>query len=321
MVVVENTDNWDDDYPPFGDYEDTPPPIYKIAENPPVIALDVDGVLHPLVTSVDDFRELMEEMEHIREDFDGLPEKRKEELRHHARVGLNALRAWGFGGASTAEKFEEQVEKRARTPQYELPRNVTLEAMLTSLSDHEIAFARKDWHEGPFHKTWESSFKNHPDYIAGERDSISTNFVIVNWIGAWVKFLQKRGVTVAWSTTWGPSANRYFSDLMEIGELPVPTDGRVRQRFSEDAFSWKRHSFAEYFGFNEDSYDFKAPTVFIDDMAPNSYGEVNSLTVATDPTFGLLPSQAQKVEDWLASRYDDFSPISVEGLIRDFQKN
>jgi hypothetical protein len=269
-------------------------PTARARPGSPVVALDVDGVIHPIAASVDDLHHRLAESVRLA-DFDALDADEQEARREWAMAKAKADLFWIMPGRSDPAAVAARSERLLREPEIPIPEGETPDSIAARLSDVTVMVTRSSWSEGAFHRSY--------DDAVGEGDEAKLPFVIVVWAGAWIRALVERGVEVAWSTTWGDSANAFLAPLLGIEPLPVATSS-MKPRRGEGAFEWKARATRATFG---DGH----PIVFVDDMAYPIIANRDELMVAPHPAIGMLPSEAEKVERWVSRFLPDFEPLDV----------
>jgi len=110
----------------------------------------------------------------------------------------------------------------------------------------------------------------------------------------WVQSLLHQGVDVRWCTTWGSFANSYFTDPLQIPELPVIWDA---PRWNEDAVEWKTRIIADA--------SHGRPVLWGDD---NTWEEALRYTHTPraltgvrriDPWFGITAADVAAMNSWI----------------------
>ncbi|MDZ8276366.1 HAD domain-containing protein [Microbacterium aquimaris] len=117
----------------------------------------------------------------------------------------------------------------------------------------------------------------------------------------WVRSLVKReDVIVVWASTWAEHANRYFSPVLGLPDLPVATAGP--QRPYEQSFVWKARQLAAAFP--------SCPLLWIDDNPPPLFAGLEMYRDPRDraltrthlvetPVLGITESDVSSLDRWV----------------------
>jgi len=269
----------------------------------PTIAIDIDGVIRPLVPNIEQFYNAMLEEERLSYGFDALSEHEQQTRLKWSLDDLDKFRFWGVSVNTDAKS----VEENARRNHLETPDGENPDSVKDKMQAASFMATRGEWPQ-TFHGggDFEDAGTGNPD-----DDTYEMHVIINPWVGKWINSLLDRGVKVVWSTTWSKMANSHFGKLLNV-DMPVGVGDHIELPFyHEDSFEWKRRC---VHGVDEDNSRYpkiEKLVLFIDDMANHS---PDDLHLAPNPKFGLTMKEAELVEQWLTRTQPNFEPLTLEQI-------
>lgn len=281
------------------------PDALRPRENlPAIVAIDIDGVIRPLIKSITELKKALEA--DVANSYGKMTPAQQQAKRNTKRQQLLDL----FGTAVGDQQLEKFVENSVHHSHLRLPEGETIDSVLGRMSEVALLVTAEHWAVNRYHRSWDNFSYLDDNKLIVPAD-VEMHIVINPWVGRWVRSLQKRGIEVCWSTSWSQTANCYFAPLLQIDPMETPVNvydqhgsgGASITQWKERAAVWRYPDTP--IAYIDDEYFGNSVSGFVD--GPQD----QFLKVSTNKYFGLQPSDAVVVENWLATQVSGFVALSA----------